>query len=183
MTRITLLPIVLMAALAVFSQAEAQSSTTKPECASLHSLYKTWVADCIKDGIPNADSDKAWQPCICKDGFFPLATANEACVNKAANQPMQITAESLNNLCTGYPNYVEATKQTEPQELKPALASATSIMQANPTPTGSAGGNDNNSAGGDAAKNAAGSLKAPANSVLMGITSFAAVVLVTAVAL
>jgi hypothetical protein len=57
------------------------STTTKPECAPLHVLYKSWVSDCTKNGtaIPNADSDPAWKPCVCKQGnsYFPKPTKQQ----------------------------------------------------------------------------------------------------------
>ncbi|GJJ70247.1 hypothetical protein EMPS_02596 [Entomortierella parvispora] len=132
------------------SVADAQS-TTKPQCAPLHTLYKEWVSPCTKNGtaIPNADSDQAWVPCICKPGFYPLASASENCMLTGTTEQHMITPANLDSLCKTYANYVEAAKQTADPQLGPALASATSIAAAAPTVSTPPGddGNGSTSAG------------------------------------
>ncbi|KAG0202746.1 hypothetical protein BGX28_004851 [Mortierella sp. GBA30] len=176
MTRAAFFLLVLLATLALFleSGADAQSAN-KPECAPLHTLYKDWVSSCTSNGqiIPNADSDDRWKPCICKPGFFPLAVANEECVVAGSTQPKQVTASSLDALCSGRKDYTNATQQIPDPKLPGALASATSIAANMPTPTG-AGSN-----GGGASSSASGM---GFSNVLMGVASFA-VVLATAAAL
>ncbi|KAG0043884.1 hypothetical protein BGZ83_010940 [Gryganskiella cystojenkinii] len=126
------------------TQVSAQS-TNKPQCAPLHVLYKNWVASCTKNGtaIPNADSDPLWKPCVCKAGFYPLAVANENCMLAGSSETHKITVASLNGLCQGFANYVDAGAQTPDPLLGPALASATSISAAAPAPTQPSGGNTN----------------------------------------
>ncbi|KAF9959700.1 hypothetical protein BGZ70_008779 [Mortierella alpina] len=177
MTRIALFPLVLVATLALFSQADAQSgSTVKPQCAPLHTLFKDAVAPCTNNGqtIPNADSDLRWRPCICKDGVFPLAQAADACALAGSGQPPRVTAASMDELCKGVATYVKAGDQKPNPALAGALASSTSIAANMPAPTGGSGGTGGGSSGASGIA---------ANSVLMGVASFAAVVLATAAGL
>ncbi|KAF9363916.1 hypothetical protein BGX34_003008 [Mortierella sp. NVP85] len=146
MSRTALLPLLFVAILALLSQAQAQTLPTnstipaKPECAPLAVLYKEWVTPCTSKKLPANDADPAWKPCICLNGFFPLATATEQCEKKGTGQVPQITATSLDNLCAGYKGYVAADKQTANATLAPALTSATALGQAaQPTPTAPAG--------------------------------------------
>ncbi|KAG0370122.1 hypothetical protein BGZ54_007650 [Gamsiella multidivaricata] len=134
MTRTALLPLLFIAALALFSQVHAQ---TKPECSPLHELYKAWVAPCTQNNtvIPNADSDPAWKPCICKTGFYPLASASENCALDGTSQGNRITPESLDELCKDVSGYATAANQKEQPELSPALATVTSISKSLPTAT------------------------------------------------
>jgi len=50
-----------------------------------------------------------------------------------------ITVANLNNLCSTFPKYVDAGKQTADPQLGAALASATSIAAAAPTETNAPG--------------------------------------------
>ncbi|KAG0239275.1 hypothetical protein B0O80DRAFT_459829 [Mortierella sp. GBAus27b] len=149
MSRATLLPLLFIAVLALFSQVQAQNVTTtipeKPECASLTTLYKEWVAPCLKKGTPPNDADPAWKPCICLNGFYPLSSATEQCRLGPSGQP-KITASGLDSLCQGYKGYVAAANQTANASLAPALAAATSSIQAaTPSPTASPGASSNSS--------------------------------------
>ncbi|KAF9947751.1 hypothetical protein BGZ72_010301 [Mortierella alpina] len=177
MTRITLFPLLLVATLALFSQADAQSgSTVKPQCAPLHNLFKEAVAPCTNNGqtIPNADSDPRWKACICKDGVFSVAQATDACAIAGSGQAPRVTAASMDNLCNGVQGYVKAGDQKPNPSLASALASSTSIAANMPAPTGGNGGTGGGSSGASAIAS---------NSVLVGVASFAAVVLVTAAGL
>ncbi|KAF9277356.1 hypothetical protein BGZ68_009364 [Mortierella alpina] len=177
MTRIALFPLLLVAALALFSQADAQSgSTVKPQCAPLHALFKDATAACTNNGqtIPNADSDARWKPCICKDGVFPLAQAADACAIAGSGQGPRVTAASMDALCTGVTGYVKANDQKPNTALQGALASSTSIAANMPAPTGTNGGTGGGSSGASGIA---------ANSLLMGVASFAAVILATAAGL
>ncbi|KAF9981087.1 hypothetical protein BGZ75_007640 [Mortierella antarctica] len=177
MTRIALFPLLLVATLALFSQADAQSgSTVKPQCAPLHTLFKDAVAPCTNNGqtIPNADSDPRWKNCICKDGVFPLAQAADACALAGSGQAPRVTAASMDALCTGVANYVKAADQKRNSALIGALASSTSIAANMPAPTAGSGGSGGGSSGASGIA---------ANSMLMGVASFAAVVLATAAGL
>ncbi|KAF9355789.1 hypothetical protein BGX26_006110 [Mortierella sp. AD094] len=169
-------------ALTIFaSQAQAQNAT-RADCEPLHSLYKTWVSPCTKNGtvIPTSDADPAWTPCICKNGFFPLAFANEQCAIDGTDKAPQITTAGLNSLCKNVTGYVPAEKQQSMPDLAPALASATSISLASvPTPTAGAGGSGNTTS----TTSAAGMVTPSSQNLLMAAASFAAVVLATAAAL
>ncbi|KAF8939335.1 hypothetical protein BGZ58_010046 [Dissophora ornata] len=188
MTRATtLLPLFVIAALAVFfaSQAQAQTTSGKPECVPLHQLYKDWVAPCTKNGtaVPNADSDPAWIPCICKSGFFPLAVANEQCALEGTGKSGQITATSIDGLCQGQTGYVAANSQKPNSALTGALTSATSISQSLATHTTSAGASATSSASGQP-NSATGMLSAGSDNMLMAMmVSLAMVVLATTAAL
>ncbi|KAF9574756.1 hypothetical protein EC968_005542 [Mortierella alpina] len=177
MTRIALFPLLLAATLALFALADAQSgSTVKPQCAPLHTLFKDAVAECTENGktIPNADSDPRWKKCICKDGVFPVAQAADACALAGSGQGPRVTAASIDALCNGVAGYVKASDQKPPPALAGALASSTSIAANMPAPTGGSGGTGGGSSGASGIA---------ANSVLMGVASFAAVVLATAAGL
>ncbi|KAF9106033.1 hypothetical protein BGX29_010704 [Mortierella sp. GBA35] len=185
MTR-SLSSIILFAAVAALAMVsytvEAQAS--KPECAPIHTLYKNMTNTCTQNGkaIPNSDSDKAWLPCICLNGFYHVAVAAEKCALAGSAQPPQITAPSLDALCVGYPNYVAADKQTAPDTLAPALVSATSLSAALPTATPTAGPGGNT--GTDEKSAAMGRMDSSRSSfvIMVGMTGFAAVVLATAAA-
>ncbi|KAI1313899.1 hypothetical protein EDD11_002399 [Mortierella claussenii] len=164
--------------------ADAQTGTTNPECAPLHVLYKAWVDPCIANGVPATDADPAWKPCICKNGFYPLASASENCALDGTVKKPQITPVSLNALCIGQPNYVDASKQKALPDLAPALASATSISMSPPTPTAGAGGSGSGSGDntGGIRPNSAVSDRVGSGMMMM-LASVAAVVLVTATGL
>ncbi|ORZ26487.1 hypothetical protein BCR41DRAFT_384558 [Lobosporangium transversale] len=173
--------IVAVVLLALVSQTQAQATTngttptpTNTKCAPLNTLYKAWVAPCTNNNtdIPETDSDARWRPCICKDGFFPLATATERCSLKESQQQL-VTATSLNALCKGVKGYVEASTQQSQPELGPALATVTSIGQAQATDVE---GVNTGGIRGDAAK------MLGSDSKMMAMFSIAAVVLATAVA-
>ncbi|KAF9911552.1 hypothetical protein EC991_003016 [Linnemannia zychae] len=168
-----------VAAMAMVAQTvDAQAS--KPQCNPIHEVYKSMTNKCTQNGsaIPNSDGDKSWLPCICEPGFFLVAQAAETCALDGSAQPPLITAASLNALCTGYTGYVEASKQSPPSGLGPALASATSLKNAMPTPTAGDGGNN----GGSGGTSAAARSMDTSFVVMVGMTGFAAVVLATAAA-
>ncbi|KAF9161804.1 hypothetical protein BGX21_005442 [Mortierella sp. AD011] len=157
------------------SQARAQN-TTKAECEPLHDLYKTWVSTCTNNGtsIPTSDADPAWTPCICKNGFYPLAVANEECANAGTGKATQITTASLDALCVNATGYVPAASQTSSSDLAPALASATAIASAEAT-SGATTAN--------ASTSAAGMVIPFSQSFMVTVASFTAMVLATAAAL
>ncbi|KAG0001926.1 hypothetical protein BGZ80_002135 [Entomortierella chlamydospora] len=158
------------------SQAQAQN-TTKAECEPLHELYKTWVSPCTNNGtsIPTSDADPAWTLCICKNGFYPLAVANEECANAGTGKTSQITTASLDALCVNATGYIPAASQTSSSDLAPALASATAIASAEATSGASTTAN--------ASTSAAGMVTPFSQNFMMAVASFAAMVLATAVAL
>ncbi|KAF9386890.1 hypothetical protein CPC16_007324 [Podila verticillata] len=162
-----------MATMALLASSAHAQSATKPECAPLHVLYKTWVSPCTdnNNAIPHTDADFRWKPCICKPGFFPLATASESCLLKGTQELPQITAASLDKLCTGVTGYTSAASQTSGTDLAPAIASMSSIAASQPTaPAGGSGSGTGTS----------GSSSVQQSAALM-MVSFVAVVLATAV--
>ncbi|KAG0034062.1 hypothetical protein BGZ82_005878 [Podila clonocystis] len=175
MTRVTLF--VLMATLALLASSQAQSSSSKPECAPLHTLYKAWVSKCTdnNNAIPHTDADARWKPCICLTGFFHLADASEKCLLKGTQEPQQITGPSLDALCAGTKDYVPAASQKRGADLDPAIASMNAIAAAQPTaPSGGSGGS------GSGTGTSGSSSVQP---VALMMVSFVAVVLATAVSL
>ncbi|KAF8980847.1 hypothetical protein BGZ46_003626 [Entomortierella lignicola] len=108
-------------------------------------------------------------------GFYPLASADEECAIDGTDKVAQITTDALDALCKNVTGYVAADKQQPPSGLAPALASATSISLASPTPTASTTGSGNPSS-------AAGMVTASSQNLMMVVASFVAVVLATAIA-
>ncbi|KAF9934528.1 hypothetical protein FBU30_001669 [Linnemannia zychae] len=170
-----------LAAMAMVSQ-NVDAQAGKPQCGPIHAVYQSMTNKCTNNGasIPNSDGDPRWKPCICANGFYPVARAAEECALQGTGQPPSITEAALNALCTGYAGYVDAKQQKAPDSLSPALASATSLAAALPTTPGGGSGGDNNSGRGASAgvKSMDGSFV-----VTVGMTGFAAVVLATAATL
>ncbi|KAG0271710.1 hypothetical protein BGZ95_000447 [Linnemannia exigua] len=174
-----------VAALAMVSQTvDAQSN--KPQCAPIHEVYKSMTNKCTESGaaIPNSDGDAKWRPCVCAPGFYPVAEAAEKCVLLGTSQNPQITPDSLNALCTGFANYVPAAQQKAPDNLAPALTSASSLAAAMPTGVVNGGGDggSNGGSGGSGGTSAASRSVDTSFMVMVGMTGFAAVVLATAAA-
>ncbi|KAF9376492.1 hypothetical protein CPB97_010761 [Podila verticillata] len=171
MTRVALL--FFMATMALLASSAQAQSTTKPECAPLHLLYKTWVSPCTdnNNAIPHTDADPRWKACICKPGFFPLATASESCLLKGTQETPQITATSLDKLCSGFTGYTNAASQPSGTELAPAIASMSSIAASQPTAP--AGGSGSGTSGSSSVQ----------QSTALMMASFVAIVLATAVSL
>ncbi|KAF9138123.1 hypothetical protein BGX30_009496 [Mortierella sp. GBA39] len=164
---------------------DAQAS--KPQCAPIHALYKTFTNKCTNDGslIPNSDADPRWRLCVCKPGFFPVAQAAESCVLTGVTQEPSITAAGLDAICKGADNYTTAEKQTPPAELSTAVASASALAAALPTATASAGGDGtsgDSASGGSGTSGAYRMADGSSSVVMVGMTAFAAVVLATAAA-
>ncbi|KAF9427685.1 hypothetical protein BGZ94_004395 [Podila epigama] len=167
----------LIATMALLSSTHAQQSSNKAQCDPIHKLYKERVAPCTQNNnaIPHTDADPRWRDCICKPGFFWLATASEECMLDGTKVAPQITADGLNKLCAGFVGYVEATKQERDPALAPALASATSIKQSMPQPTADAG-SGSGSGSGSGTTSAATSLSHQSATYVM---AFAAVLVAT----
>ncbi|KAF9329597.1 hypothetical protein BG006_007341 [Podila minutissima] len=170
MTRVALF--VFMATLALLASSQAQSAS-KPECAPLHTLYKTSVSTCTdnNNAIPHTDADIRWKKCICLPGFFPLAEASEKCLLKGTQEPPLITPAGLDALCATFPNYTPAASQKPNADLAPALASMSAIAASQPTaPAGGSGGSGSGTSGSSSVQ-----------PVALMMVSFVAVVLATAV--
>ncbi|KAF9973380.1 hypothetical protein BGZ73_003363 [Actinomortierella ambigua] len=136
MSRLTYLVALTVALVALTASVQAGSNAER--CGPIHDLYKKWVAPCTQDNqaIPNSDADPRWKPCICLDGFYPLAIAAENCLTSNSGMN-QLTPDSLAALCQGTPGFTTATQQKIPEGLNAALASVTSISASMPAPTGS----------------------------------------------
>ncbi|KAG0282478.1 hypothetical protein BGZ97_008968, partial [Linnemannia gamsii] len=130
-----------VAAMAMLASETVDAQAGKPQCAPIHTLYKSFTNDCTQNGaaIPNSDADKRWLPCICKQGFFPVAQAAEKCVLDGVSEQPSITAAALDGLCQSTPGYVAAANQTAPSDLAAAVNAAASLSASLPSPTGSAG--------------------------------------------
>ncbi|KAF8930681.1 hypothetical protein BGZ47_000446 [Haplosporangium gracile] len=183
------LSIILFAAVATVAMMASQTvdaQASKPQCAPIHTVYKTYTDKCTQNGasIPNSDADTRWRECICVPGFFPVAQEAEKCVLSGVNQTSSITTAGLDNLCKGFANYVSAVNQTAPDTLAPAVASASALAAA--LPTGSTGGSGSDgTTGGNGGSGTSGAYRMADGSssvVIVGMTAFAAVVLATAAA-
>ncbi|KAF9148806.1 hypothetical protein BG015_009452 [Linnemannia schmuckeri] len=168
-----------VAAVAMMASQTVDAQASKPQCAPIHNLYKTYTNKCTQSGasIPNSDADPRWRECICQPGFFPVAQEAEKCVLSGVNQTPSITPAGLDNLCKGFANYVPAATQKAPDTLAPAVASASALAAALPTGSTGAGGN-----GGSGTSGAYRMADGSSSVVMVGMTAFAAVVLATAAA-
>ncbi|KAF9298007.1 hypothetical protein BGZ88_008336 [Linnemannia elongata] len=176
-----------VAAVALLASQTVDAQASKPQCAPIHTLYKTFTNPCTQNGstIPNSDADPRWMPCVCKSGFFPVAQAAEKCVLTGVAQSPSITSGGLDSLCKNFPGYTPAEKQTAPAELAPAVASASSLAAAMPTATADGGGDGTSGGSGSGKSGTSGAYRMADGSssvVMVGMTAFAAVVLATAAA-
>ncbi|KAG0295453.1 hypothetical protein BGZ96_011729 [Linnemannia gamsii] len=178
-----------VAAMALLASETVDAQAGKPQCAPIHTVYKSFTNPCTQNGavIPNSDADKRWLPCICKAGFFPVAQAAEKCVLDGVSQAPAITASGLDALCVGQAGYTAAASQTASADLTAAVAAAASISATLPTPTAGAGGDGttggNGTTGGPGRPSGGYRMADGSSSVVMvGMTAFAAVVLATAAA-
>ncbi|KAG9060808.1 hypothetical protein KI688_008836 [Linnemannia hyalina] len=175
-----------VAAVAMMASQTVDAQASKPQCAPIHALYKTFTNPCTKDGslIPNSDADPRWLLCVCKPGFFPVAQAAESCVLTGVTQEPSVTAAGLDTICKGTANYTAADKQTPPAELSTAVASASALAAALPTATAGAGDDisGGSASGGSGTSGAYKMADGSLSVVMVGMTAFAAVVLATAAA-
>ncbi|KAG0072347.1 hypothetical protein BGZ89_006830 [Linnemannia elongata] len=148
-----------VAAVALLASQTVDAQASKPQCAPIHTLYKTFTN--------------------------PLAQAAEKCVLTGVAQSPSITSGGLDSLCKTFPGYIPAEKQTAPAELAPAVASASSLAAAMPTATADGGGDGTSGGSGSGKSGTSGAYRMADGSssvVMIGMTAFAAVVLATAAA-
>lgn len=78
-----------VAAVAMMASETVDAQASKPECAPIHVVYKSFTNNCTQNGasIPNSDADPRWIPCVCKPGnidyswiFFLLYWTREGSV-------------------------------------------------------------------------------------------------------